>query len=408
MHSRPNQNQNKEMKLNKYFGPSTLIAAAFIGPGTITTCTIAGVRSGYTLLWVLLFSVIATVILQEMAARIGFITRQGLGEALVKRYSSGISKLTVLILVTSAILIGNAAYEAGNISGSILGMELIAGKMNLWPMVLGIISFIILWFGGYKWLERILIMLVLMMSICFLATVIIVQPNVIEILKGFIPQWSADINYLIILGLLGTTIVPYNLFLHASTISKKWNPQSELKDIRIENTVSIVLGGIISMMIVITASASSGLISEVTNASDLALQLEPIFGNSARVLMGIGLLAAGLSSTLTTPIAAAYVAQGLYGWSEDEKNIKFRAIWISILVTGVIVSMTGLEPIPIIKFAQITNAIVLPFIAIFLIYVANSKKILQQYTNGLVSNILSISVVIITLILSVKTAIHIL
>ena len=162
------------------------------------------------------------------------------------------------------------------------------------------------------------------------------------------------------------------------------------------------------MMIVITASASSGLISEVNNASDLALQLEPIFGNSARVLMGIGLLAAGLSSTLTAPIAAAYVAQGLYGWSEDEQNIKFRAIWISILAIGVFVSMTGLKPILIIKFAQITNAIVLPFVAIFLIYVANSKKILQQYTNGLVSNILSITVIIITLILSVKTALNIL
>lgn len=396
------------MKLNKYFGPSTLITAAFIGPGTITTCTIAGVRSGYTLLWVLLFSVIATIILQEMAARIGFITRQGLGEALVKRYSSGISKLMVLLLVTSAILIGNAAYEAGNISGGALGMELVAGELKIWPLLLGIISFIILWFGDYKWLERILILLVLMMSICFFATVIIIQPNVIEIFKGFIPQWNADVNYLLILGLLGTTIVPYNLFLHASTISKKWNTDSQLKDIRIENTTSILIGGIISMMIVITASASSGLISEVNNASDLALQLEPIFGNSARVLMGIGLLAAGLSSTLTAPIAAAYVAQGLYGWSEDEQNIKFRAIWISILAIGVFVSMTGLKPILIIKFAQITNAIVLPFVAIFLIYVANSKKILQQYTNGLVSNILSITVIIITLILSVKTALNIL
>lgn len=396
------------MNLNKYFGPSTLITAAFIGPGTITTCTMSGIESGYTLLWVLLFSVIATIILQEMAARIGFITRQGLGEALIKKYSSGISKVIVLILVTSAILIGNAAYEAGNISGGILGMELIAGEMNYWPLLLGIVSFTILWFGGYKWLERILIMLVLMMSICFLATVIIVQPNALEILKGFIPQWNDDVNYLLILGLLGTTIVPYNLFLHASTISKKWNPDSQLKDIRIENTTSIILGGIISMMIVITASASSGLISEVTNASDLALQLEPIFGSSAKVFMGIGLLAAGLSSTLTAPIAAAYVAQGLYGWSEDEKNIKFRAVWISILVIGVFVSMTGLKPILIIKFAQITNAIVLPFIAIFLIYVANSKKILQQYTNGMVSNILSITVVVITLILSVKTAIHIL
>ena len=391
------------MRLSKYFGPSTLVTAAFIGPGTITTCTMAGVESGYSLLWVLLFSVLATIVLQEMAARIGFITRQGLGQAVLKQYKSIVSKVLVIILITSAILIGNAAYEAGNISGGVLGMELIAGKMQLWPLILGGISFVILWFGGYRWLEKILISLVLMMSTCFFATVIIVQPKISEVLMGCIPQWNNDTDFLLILGLLGTTIVPYNLFLHASTISKKWDSTDSLKDIRIENASSIIIGGIISMMIVITASASRGLISEVYNASDLALQLEPTFGSSAKILMGIGLLAAGLSSTLTAPIAAAYAAQGLFGWTNNEKDIKFKAVWMSILSIGVFVAMTGLRPILIIKFAQITNAILLPYIAAFLIYVANSKKILQQYTNGIISNVLSISVIIITILLSMRT-----
>jgi len=391
------------MKLNKFFGPSTLVTAAFIGPGTITTCTMAGVESGYTLLWALLFSIVATIILQEIAARIGFVTQKGLGEAIVQQYPTGILRILVLILVISSIIIGNAAYEAGNISGGILGMELIVGDFRFWPLVMGFFSFAILWYGGYKWLEKVLISLVVMMSLCFLMTVIIVQPPLVEILKGFVPSNINDSSYLLILGLIGTTIVPYNLFLHASTISKKWKAESKLSDIRTENITSITLGGIISIMIVITAAASRGITSEVSNATDLAMQLEPLFGSAAKVLMGLGLMAAGLSSTLTAPIAAAYAAKGLFGWPEGDKNTKFRMVWISILMIGVFVAMIGLKPILIIKFAQITNAILLPFIAGFLIYIANSKKILGQYINGFIINLLSVSVIIITVMLSIKT-----
>ena len=110
--------------IRKYFGPGTLIAAAFIGPGTLTTCTMAGVESGYSLIWVMVFAVIATIILQEMAARLGFITQQGLGEAIRKSFSKGLSRYLAFFIITGAIVVGNAAYEAGNISGGVLGIEL--------------------------------------------------------------------------------------------------------------------------------------------------------------------------------------------------------------------------------------------------------------------------------------------
>ena len=135
--------------LSKYFGPSTLVAAAFIGPGTVTTCTMAGVNSGYTLLWAMIFSIIATVVLQEMAARLGWITRQGLGEAIAKQFPSGVEKGLSIVLVLGAIVIGNAAYEAGNLSGGILGMELLIGEHQVWPIILGTIAFGLLFFGHY-------------------------------------------------------------------------------------------------------------------------------------------------------------------------------------------------------------------------------------------------------------------
>ena len=95
----------------RYFGPSTMVTAAFIGPGTVTMCTIVGVRTGSALLWALVFSVVATVVLQEMSARLGVVTRLGMGEALRERLPQGLARFGALALVFSAIVVGNAAYE---------------------------------------------------------------------------------------------------------------------------------------------------------------------------------------------------------------------------------------------------------------------------------------------------------
>ncbi len=397
--------------MKKYFGPSTLVAAAFIGPGTLTTCTMVGVQTSYSLLWAMLFAIVATIVLQEMAARLGFVTQQGLGEAFNRQFPKGISRLVVFFLVIGAILIGNAAYEAGNISGGVLGLDLLVpilsesfgiGEVQLMPVALGVICFLLMYFGGYKWIEKILISLVILMSVCFLVTAIMVQPNISEILQGFIPQRVEGENFLLIMAVIGTTVVPYNLFLHASTISKKWKATDSLKDLRIENAVAIILGGLISILIIITA-ASSDVLTEVKSAKDLAIQLEPLFGQRAKWFMGIGLMAAGLSSALTAPLAAAFAAKGLFGWSDDETNIKFRAVWMVILVIGILVSITDVERVLIIKFAQITNAILLPFIAGYLLYISNSKVILGQFTNNRLSNILGVIVLIVTILLSLKS-----
>ncbi len=397
--------------MKKYFGPSTLVAAAFIGPGTLTTCTMVGVQMSYSLLWAMLFAIVATIVLQEMAARLGFVTQQGLGEAFNRQFPKGISRLVVFFLVIGAILIGHAAYEAGNISGGVLGLDLLVpilsesfgiGEVQLMPVALGVICFLLMYFGGYKWIEKILISLVILMSVCFLVTAIMVQPNISEILQGFIPQRVEGENFLLIMAVIGTTVVPYNLFLHASTISKKWKATDSLKDLRIENAVAIILGGLISILIIITA-ASSDVLTEVKSAKDLAIQLEPLFGQRAKWFMGVGLMAAGLSSALTAPLAAAFAAKGLFGWSDDETNIKFRAVWMVILVIGILVSITDVERVLIIKFAQITNAILLPFIAGYLLYISNSKVILGQFTNNRLSNILGVIVLIVTILLSLKS-----
>ena len=158
------------MKWIKDIGPGVLIAAAFIGPGTVTLCSIAGASFGYSLLWALLLSIIATIVLQEMALRIGLITNKGLAEVIRVSIKNKIVNRSLMLLILCSILIGNAAYEAGNITGASLGIIAIINSetLNYIPLLIGFIAFIILYIGDYKILERSLIFLVLTMSLSFL------------------------------------------------------------------------------------------------------------------------------------------------------------------------------------------------------------------------------------------------
>jgi len=389
------------MELKKYFGPATLVTAAFIGPGTVTVCTLAGANSGYTLLWALAFSIFATIVLQEMAARLGFITQKGLGAAIRKNTPEGFLRLLFFFIVVSAILIGNAAYEAGNISGAVLGMNLVFGTFQFWPVVIGAIAAIFLFIGNYKFLESLLIGLVITMSLCFIITAFVLQPSFVEIAKGFVP--SSDANFLTVLALIGTTVVPYNLFLHAASISEKYKPDAQLSDIRKENFVSILLGGLVSMAIlIVAATAMQGMSGDISSASDMAIQLEPLLGSWAKYVMALGLFSAGVSSAITAPLAAAYAARGIFGWENTKTSSKFRLVWMCILLIGVIFSSLGFKPITIIQFAQIANGLLLPIIAIYLLYMMNRKDLLGRFVNSSIQNAFGLFVIIITLFLSFR------
>lgn len=398
--------------LSKYFGPSTLVTAAFIGPGTVTVCTIAGVESGFTLLWAIVFSVITTIILQEMTARLGLVTQSGFGEAIRSEIKLPLFRWAAIILVFGAIVLGNAAYEGGNISGAVLGFEELFFNMGfeinginvpITPLIIGGIAFLILFIGEIKLIEWLLIALVLIMSLVFLTTAIVVQPDIVAILKGlFIPNID-DAELLLVIGLVGTTVVPYNLFLHASIVKEKYRSVRELNDLRKENATAIIIGGIISISIIITSGATIFGDEGIRSAADMADQLKPLLGSWSGYFLGIGLFAAGISSAITAPLAAAYAAKGILGWDDHTRSMKFRLVWGLILLLGILASMFGGSPILIIQFAQVANGILLPIVAIFLIYLMNSSKLLGVYTNTVVQNLLGFLVIVVALALGFRS-----
>lgn len=389
----------------KNIGPGAMVAAAFIGPGTVTTATIAGSSYGYTLLWAILFSTFATLILQEMAARLGIIGGMGIGDAIRQKISHPILKLAASLLVIGAILVGNAAYEAGNISGAVLGFPQFAGGLiNPLIIIIGVLAFLLLFSGKYKLIERSLVVLVSIMGIVFFVAALLLQPSWSGILQGLFMPSAPDGALLLIVGLIGTTVVPYNLFLHASSVRQRWSGEADLALSRWDTALSVILGGIITMAILITAAvAFQGQEKSVNSAADLAIQLQPLLGDWAQTFIALGFLAAGLSSSITAPLAAAYATSEIMGWERDLTNQKFRIVWIFVLLIGVLFSSLGFKPTAVIVFAQFANGLLLPIIAGFLLWIMNDKQLLGKYANSLIINILGLVVVSITIGLGLRS-----
>lgn len=397
----------------KNIGPGPLVAAAFIGPGTVTLCTLAGVNFGYALLWAMTLSIFVTIILQEMSARLGVISQKGLSEILRSEIKSPMAKYAVIFLILSAIVIGNAAYEAGNISGGALGIKTLISSpifsnfsFDIWTIVIGLVAFTVLYIGNYKILERALVFLVILMSLAFLVTAIITKPNLTEVVKGmFVPQFPEN-SLLTIIGLIGTTVVPYNIFLHASLAKTKWKKETDLKYARKDTFIAVAFGGLVSMSIMICAASVP--FQDINNASDLAIGLQPLFGDFAKYFLAIGLFSAGITSAITAPLAAAFVTSGCLGWSSNLKSIRFRAVWVFILFLGVLFSSIGFKSIEIIKFAQIANGLLLPIIAAILIWIMNKSNILGKYKNSNFQNGLAIIILAVALFLGGKTILTVL
>ncbi len=371
----------------KKIGPGFLIAAAFIGPGTVTTCTLAGVGFGFALMWALLLSVITTVVFQEMAARIGILTKQGLAASIRSQLQKPWARNSVTVIILSAVVIGNAAYEAGNIGGAVLGLEAFTGSQpSPWfSWFIGAGVFVLLFAGSYKTLEKVFITLVILMSISFILAAFLTRPEVGKILAGlFIPSLPEG-GLFTVVALIGTTVVPYNLFLHASLVSEKWESIKDLKAVRWDTVLSIGLGGLISMAIVVSASASG--LTEVSSGLDLARGLEPLYGKAATYFLGIGLFAAGITSAITAPLAAAYVAASCFNWKEGLSGRRFRMVWGLILLVGVLSQFLNIRPIEIIQFAQVANGLLLPVICVFLLWIVNQSALMGRYRNKTWQNI---------------------
>lgn len=363
----------------------SMIAAAFIGPGTVTTCARAGSDFGFALAWALLFSTVACIVLQEAAGRITVLTGHELGTAIRQRYAGPTRLGWVPALLAAGIVLGCAAFQAGNLLGAVAGVRLVA---DLSPALLAAVSGVgaaaLLATGSTRWIANVLGALVAVMGVAFLATAIRLAPDARELLNGLLIPRIPGTSVVLVLGLVGTTVVPYNLFL-GSALARG----SGLGEMRWGLVLAVGGGGLISLGVLVVGTALGGGLAYERLGAVLGERL----GSGAEWSLAVGLFAAGFSSAITAPLAAAITARTLVGGSQrpewSERSPRFRAVWLGVLLFGVGFGIAGVQPIPVIILAQAFNGLLLPMVALFLWLTMNDRTLLGEHgVNTRLQNLL--------------------
>lgn len=397
--------EQRERSKFSIFGPGMIITASFVGPGTVTTMTQGGAGFGYSLLWAVIFSIIATIALQEMVARLALVTNEGLGEAIRDIFNHHLLKIITVWFSMVAVAVGCAAYISGDLLGTSLGAAyLLDIPEHLIAPVIGIIILLIGLKGSYDLIEKVMTVLVLIMGVIFITTVIVIQPDFGAVLKGaFVPSIPNG-SLLTVIALIGTTVVPYNFFIHATSIHERFNGIKDLKIVRIDTILAIGLGGLISAAILITAGT---LIEgrEVKSLVELSEPLKPILGDFAPLFMSIGLFSAGLSSAIASPMGAAATISSCLRWKGGVKSKKYRLVFAIVIFIGIITSSLGFEPLEVLLIAQALNGIILPLIAVLIFIILNKKNMMGKFANGIVLNIIGVFVVLVVSFLGIYSLI---
>ncbi|MEM7574548.1 MAG: divalent metal cation transporter [Bacteroidota bacterium] len=348
----------------------SIIAAAFIGPGTVTTATKAGAAGSWAYVWPVCLAGLAGFVLMEMAARVTAASDLSLGQLVRGR---GWQWLAWPLFI--AVGIGCAAYESGNLLGGLKGMQLIQPLAKEWVLLLGLLAGLLLYTGNIKRISQYLAVIVALMGLSFLYTGWVASG------KQLISE-AVDTEAAIIVGLLGTTIVPYNFFIAAGL-----GKGQRLGEMRLGLGISFGLGILITLGILLTG----GLLTEFTDFAALADVLQAELGSFGKWMLALGLAAAGLSSAITAPLALALAGQSLLGkdretWQNEGRW--FRLSWLLCLCFGLAVALFDFNIVAVIFSAQLINGLFLPFIAGLVLLLANDQKRLGLAANHWWQNLL--------------------
>ena len=377
----------------------SVISAAFIGPGTVTTATKAGAFFQFDLLWALAFSTLACILLQEASARATINSGMNLAKAIARQFENRPTKKLVLILVIGAIVLGSAAYETGNILGSMAGLQLIFDiPQYIIVSVIGGLAFLALSLKSVQTIAKVMGGIVFLMGIAFITTAIMLKPSISLILEGvFIPKIPSGTGAgLLVLGIIGTTVVPYDLFLGSGVLDKS----QKISEMRFGLTVAIILGGLISMAIMTVGTIITGEFTFEALVATLTHKIGPF----AVYVFGFGMFAAGFSSSITAPLVSAITAKSFFEEKNEAKwktqGQYYKMIYLGVLIIGLGFGFAQVKPIPAIILAQALNGLILPFISVFLIFVINDPVLMgKNKTNGWFSNLLLGIVIWITMIM---------
>ena len=386
-------------------GPGFITANVDNDPGGILTYSQAGAKYGYTLLWTLIPTTIALIVVQEMAARMGAITGKGLSDLIREEFGLRMTFFTMIVLGLADF--GNIAAEfAGLASGmGVFGIS----KYIAVPLGAGLVWTVIVR-GSYKPVERVLLILS-MIYFAYPVSAFLARPDwKVALQNTVIPQFNSDPGYLVmIVGLIGTTITPWMHFYLQASIVEKGVSKRNYGLSRIDVIFGCIVTDVIAFFIVVACAATifHSQHREITDVADAARALVPFAGKFAAILFAVGLVNASLMSAAILPLATAYnICEGLGFESGVDRGFGdakiFYGLYTMLIVCGAgFVLFPGLPLLKVILLSQVANGILLPFVLGFMLILINRERLMGEYKNGPWGNSIAIATSVIMVLLTI-------
>ncbi|MEK4083071.1 Nramp family divalent metal transporter [Psychrobacillus sp. FSL K6-1415] len=379
---------SKKKNIFNYLGPALITSALVLGPGSVTLSSKIGAIYGTQLVWTIILAIILMMVFTEMSTRIGLAADHSFIQTIKKKWG-----LLAGVLIGVGAFLVTASFQAGNAIGTGIAISTVTNMdPTIWIIIFTLISIGLLFAKQfYQILEKMMLVLVVIMLLAFLITVIVVQPSLVDIFKGFLPVLPEGSMGLII-ALFATSFSIVGAVYQSYLVKEKGWKITDAASGRKESFLGIFLLGFISFLIMITAATilkPQGLI--VNDASEMGLALEPLFGNWSTIVFMLGLFGASFSSLMgNATIGGSLLADGL-GIGSNLSNMKVKLLIILVMLFGSIIGIVfGSAPLNLIVFAQAITIFVVPFIAIAILVVANDKNIMGELKNKLLSNVLGV------------------
>ena len=386
------------------FGPGFITANVDNDPGGIFTYSLAGAKFGYALLWTLVPTVIALIVVQETAARMGAVTGKGLQDLIREEFG-----LRTTVLVT--IVFGIA--DLGNIIAEFAGLSAGMGLFGVSKYIVVPIGAFLVWFvvvhNSYRPVERVLIIFSAVFFV-YPVSALLAHPNWHLALRDtFVPLVSKNSEYLVmVIGMVGTTITPWMQFYLQASVVEKGIGKRQYSLCRLDVVSGCVIACIIAFFIVLACAATlyvSGY-RNITDAADAAAALRPLAGQFAYVLFAVGLVNASVLSAAILPLATAYnICEGLGVESGVNKSFgeapQFYWLYtLLVAIGGGVVLIPHLPLLQVILYSQVANGVLLPFLLIFMLILVNREDLMGDYRNSKLANVIAWGTCITMMILS--------
>jgi NRAMP (natural resistance-associated macrophage protein)-like metal ion transporter len=373
-------------------GPGIITANIDNDASGITTYSVAGARYGLGLLWTLIPTTVSLIVVQEMVARMGVVTGKGLSDLIRENY--GVKATFYMML---GLFVANLGTTVANLSGWAASMEILGFSKYMMVPFGAFLIWLLVTKGTYRFVEKILL-LACIIYFGYVVAGIMAGPDWSEVTKALvIPRLTGDPEYIMLtIAIIGTTITPWMQFYLQSSIAEKGIKKEEYRASRLDVVIGCSITDIVSFFIIVTCATilfPAGV--RIENAGEAAMALQPFAGNLSSVLFAVSLANASILGAIIVPLATAYYTCEAMGWEAGiSKSFKeapqFMWIYTSLIgISSLLVMLPGAPLVMLMVLSSVLNGLILPFVLIYALRIANNPKIMGEYTNSRGFNIIA-------------------